>query len=315
MSKEVWKLSKLLRGVLPVFPCVFFLLTQQNLSADAYLAEDRVYYGADSYNINYKDEIINAKGNAYFRKGNMSVRADRIVIYYGENEKRANFFDNVKMIDTESMHSLRGDYGEGYFRDETYILTGNVEFFDETRKITGQRAETRGLEKISITENVSYSDDDIVVTSQRLDLWKDEKALFQDNVHAVFTEMGDEVFCQRLTTFFENGNQDFRDDVLYIQRERTGGERDPFVIRADLIQYDSGEEYFLLMDGVFATDGTYSLSGALVKYFRNTEILESIGNTVINDGQRTVYCDSAVLDVPRGDVSFVGAIQGVFNVE
>ena len=77
MSKELWKPSKLLPGLFVVLLCAFSLLSEHNLPADAYLAEDRIYYGADSYNINYKDEVINAKGNAYFRRANLSIRASR----------------------------------------------------------------------------------------------------------------------------------------------------------------------------------------------------------------------------------------------
>jgi len=36
------------------------------LIADAYLAEDKIYYGADSYSINYEKEIITARGHAFF---------------------------------------------------------------------------------------------------------------------------------------------------------------------------------------------------------------------------------------------------------
>ena len=295
--------------------CMFLLLTEQSLSADAYLAEDRIHYGADSYNVNYKDEVINATGNAYFRRGNTSVRASRIVIYYGPNEKRALFFDKVRLHDEETDYRLSGDYGESYFKDDTYIIKGNVRYFDGERQITAGKAETKGLEEISITEDVTYSDENLSITSQRLDLWQDEKAIFHDDVHTVFNEMGDEVFCRRLSYYFETGNQEFRDDVLYIQRDRVNEKGDPFIIRAEMVRYDDEKDIFLLLDSVFATDGKYSLRGVLVKYFRDREMLESVGSTIINDGRRTVYCDRLFLDLPSSDVSFIGSIQGVFDVE
>ena len=315
MSKELWKLSKLLPGLFVVLLCAFSLLTEHNLPADAYLAEDRIYYGADSYNINYKDEVINAKGNAYFRRANISIRASRIVIHYGKNEKRAYFYDNVRLHDTDTDYTLIGDYGEGYFNVDHYFITGNVVFTDEERKIAAQRAETEGLEEIIFTDNVFYSDEDMNIASQQLTLWKKEKALFQNEVHAMYIEKGDEIFCGRLAYHFETGDQEFKNEVLYIQRERTDEKRDPFIIRAELVQYDHEKELYLLMDRVFATDGIYSLRGALVKYFREREALESIGNTVINDGLRTVYTDRLYLDVQNSDVSFMGASRGVFDVE
>ena len=315
MSRVLWKSNKLLPGILVFIIISIFFLTEQNLAADAYLAEDRIYYGADSYNINYKDEIINAQGNAYFRKEGMTVKASRIVIYYAAEEKRAYFYDRVQLLDSETGYVLRGDYGEGYFNDEVYILTGNVSLIDGERQIQGQRAETQGLEIISVTENVVYSDEQTTITAQRLDLWKEDKARFQDDVHAVFNETEDEVFCRRLTIFLDTENQEFRDDVLFIQRKSTGEHADPFIIKAELVTYEKETDFFLLLDSVFATDGRYSLRGALVKYFRDREILESVGNTIINDGGRTVYCDRLLLDVSNSDISFTGSIQGVIDAE
>jgi lipopolysaccharide assembly outer membrane protein LptD (OstA) len=315
MSRALWKSNKLLPAILVFIICSIFLLTEKNLTADAYLAEDRIYYGADSYNINYKDEIINAQGNAYFRKEGLSVKASKIVIYYAEDEKRALFYDRVQLEDSETGYVLHGDYGEGYFNDEVYILTGNVNLIDGERRIQGQRAETEGLDFISITGNVIYTDENLTITAQRLDLWKEDRAQFQNDVHAVFTDMGDEAFCRRLTIFLDTENQEFRDDVLLIQRKSSSENADPFIIKAELVTYEKETDFYLFMERVFATDGRYSLRGALVKYFRDSEILESMGNTIINDGDRTLYSDRILLDVSNNDISFIGSIQGVFDAE
>lgn len=315
MSGGAWSLSKLLPGILVHFILGLALLTNQTLSADAYLADDRIYYGADTYNINYKEEIITARGNAYFRKGSASVFATRIVIHYGENEKRAFFFNKVRLLDKEAAYELRGDYGEGYFKDDFYIVTGNVIFIDGERRILAGRAETMSLDDFYFTEEVTYSDESVTIRSQRLDLSEEDSALFQDDVHAVFAENGDELYCRTLTHFFKTGNDEFRDDVIYIQKESGNEDDEPLIIKAELVQYYHDDDFFLLMDSVYATNGSYSLKGPMVKYFRDQQVLESIGSTVIHDGQRTIYCDRLSLNVAEGEIAFFGSIQGVFDVE
>jgi lipopolysaccharide assembly outer membrane protein LptD (OstA) len=315
MSGEAWKLSKLRAGILVYFIFGLVLLTNQKLAADAYLAEDRIYYGADTYNINYKEEIITAKGNAYFRKGSASVFATRIVIHYGEKEKRAFFFNKVRLLDKETAYELRGDYGEGYFKEDFYIVTGNVMFIDREKRILAGRAETKSLDDFYFTEKVTYSDESVIIRSQSLDLSKDDSALFKDDVHTVFLKNGDELYCRTLTHFFETGNDEFRDDVIYIQRESSNEDEEPLIIKAELVQYNHDDDFFLLMDGVYATDGSYSLKGLMVKYFRDQQVLESIGSTVIHDGQRTIYCDRLFLNVAEGEITFFNSIQGVFDVE
>jgi lipopolysaccharide export system protein LptA len=286
----------------------------RGLYADAYLSEDRVYYGADSYNINYKDEIINAKGNAYFRREGISVRAREIIIYYGA-EKRALFRSNVRIQDLEQDYELRGDYGEAHLREDYYFLKGNVAFTEGERVVTAGRWETSEGESHRFSDDVRFNDDEVTVSSKNLEVRADRIAFFSGDVHAVFTENGDSLFCRELIHHFQTGDSEFRGNVIFLQ-ENTGEEDlQPFVVKSENAQFFNERDLFLLMDDVYVTNGRYSLTAPMVKYFRDRRVIESVGETVINDSLRTVYCDRMELDVEQRKIAFFGTIRGVFNLD
>jgi len=313
MSRGASELTSIIPGIVL---CIILITGYRvSLRADAFLAEDRVYYGADSYNINYKDEIINGKGNAYFRKEGTSVRAREIVIYYGKNEKRAVFHRNVRIYDSERNYELRGDYGEAYYGDEYVAVQGNVIFIDDQRKVTAGQGESRGMKSFTFTEDVLFIDEGVTVQSQTLEVQPDETALFRDDVHVVFTESGDDLYCDALTYLIETGDSECRGNVIYMQKGSEEGEEEPFVVKSEMAQFFSESNLFLLMDGVYVTNGRYSFTAPIVKYFRERRVIESVGETVIKDSIRTVYCDRMVLDLNENKITFFGTIQGVFNLE
>jgi hypothetical protein len=126
-----------------VLPLAALVLLPVQPRADAYLSEDKVYYGADSYTVDYDKEIVHAKGRAFFRKGDRSVFSDRIVIYYGKQEKRALFYDNVVVKDMKSGYTVTGERAEARFSDYYRIEKFNVR--DEAqRAIVRHRRRRRG---------------------------------------------------------------------------------------------------------------------------------------------------------------------------
>jgi lipopolysaccharide assembly outer membrane protein LptD (OstA) len=282
--------------------------------ADAYLSEDRIYYGADTYNINYKDEIVNARGKAYFRRDTLSVRAREITIYYGENEKKAYFFDRVKIRDTEENYELLGDYAEAHFREEFLLVENNVEFINDRGTVSAGKGESRGMETFTFKEDVSFISETLHIESQSLDVNKDDTALFREEVHVSFLENGDDLYCRTLIYGFATGDSEFREDVVYIQREETEQE-EPLIITSGIAQLYSDDDLFLLMDGVYITNGTYSLTAPMVKFYRESGVIESIGETIINDGSRSIYCDRMELFLDEKRIAFFGEIQGIFNLE
>jgi lipopolysaccharide export system protein LptA len=286
----------------------------QPLHADAYLSEDRVYYGADTYNINYKDEIITAKGDAYFKREGMSVRAREIVIYYGA-EKKAIFRRNVRVLDQEMDYVLRGDYGEAYYRDDVLFLEGNVSLTEDTRTVTAGRCESHGGDSYTFMENVRFSDEEVTVSSRNLEVQPETDAFFSGDVHAVFTESGDQLYCLELTHHFETGDSEFRGNVIFMQEQSGDDGEQPFVVKSENAQFFNERDLFLLMEDVYATNGTYFLTAPMVKYFRDRRLIESVGETVINHGSRTVYCDRMELDLEQKKIAFFGEVRGVFELE
>jgi lipopolysaccharide assembly outer membrane protein LptD (OstA) len=294
---------------------VFLAGLTSPLFADAYLSEERVYYGADTYNINYKDEVINAHGNAYFKKENAFVYADRIVIYYGDEKKMAVFNENVIIRDKDDNIRIRGDYGEAYFKDDEYIVEGNVTYVDDTQRVTSKRCESRGLKTFTFHDDIVYNNEEVTINARLLDVDENDTAYFRDDVHAVFTESGDELFCSSIVHDIETGNSDFREDVLYIQRSSPDNGEAPLIVRSEVAQYFHDTDLFLLMNRVFLSNGQYSLTGPMVKYFRNRRTVQSIGETIVFDGLRTIYCNHLELNLDSRKFTFFDSIRGILRAE
>jgi lipopolysaccharide assembly outer membrane protein LptD (OstA) len=296
-----------------------YTLAPISLLADAYLSEDRVYYGADTYRINYKDEIINATGNAFFKREGLTIRSQEVVIYYGEDKKKATFHRGVKLQDRKNSYELYGDYGEAYFREEHFVILGDVVFIDDTRRVTAQRGESRKMETFSFTENVEFSDSQVTVISQSLNIQQDHRVIFRDDVRAEFVESGDVLYCRTLTYDVVTGDSEFRGDVIYIQgtgsSEDSEGDTGPVLVRSEVARFISTEDLLLLMESVYVTDGEYALRAPMIKYYRERNFLESVGDTVIFDGQKTLYCDRMELDLDERSLAFFGSIQGVFDLD
>ena len=53
-----------------------FFISFTAANGDAYLSENDIYYGADSYQINYEKEIITAEGHAFFKKDSKLLTAN-----------------------------------------------------------------------------------------------------------------------------------------------------------------------------------------------------------------------------------------------
>jgi hypothetical protein len=305
---------------LNIICCIFLALSCSYvflvplLHADAYLSEDRIHYGADTYNINYKDEIISAKGDAYFKREDMSVRAREIVIYYGA-EKKALFRRDVRVLDHEKDYVLRGDYGEAHYRDDFLFLEGNVSLAEEAWTVTAGRCESRGGSSYTFMEDVRFSDEEVAVSSRNLQVQPEMDAFFSGDVHAVFTESGDHLHCLELTHHFETGDSEFRGNVIFIQEQSGDEDEQPFVVKSENAQFFNERDLLLLMEDVYVTNGTYFLTAPMVKYFREKRLIESVGETVINHGSRTVYCDRMELDLEQKKIAFFGAIRGVFDLE
>ncbi len=286
------------------------------LFADAYLAEDKIYYGADSYSINYEKEIITARGHAFFKKGDVTVHARTIVIHYADREKRAFLYRDVRVENPVKNFAITGDYGEAHYLSGYYFVEGNGKFRDTRRVIEAQKIESVKWERYMFSGTVIYTDRDVRVTARSLQVDERNIAHFDDDVHAVFLDSGDEIFCRKIRYFTETGSSEFHGDVLYIQnekkRKKNGGGGNAFIVRSGVMRYDSGSQTLVLIEDVYLMNGEYTVYAPLARYDRKHGLFRTVGDTVVNNGRDTVYCTGLVSEIETGKVELTGSIEGVF---
>jgi len=296
---------------------LFFAVNLCPLIADAYLAEDKIYYGADSYSINYEKEIITARGHAFFKKGDVTVYARTIVIHYADQEKIAFLYRNVRVENPVKNFTITGDYGEARYLSEYYFIKGNAKYRDEERLIEAEKIESVKWEQYTFSGTVIYTDSDVRVSARSLRVDERNIASFDDDVHTVFRDSGDEIFCKKIRYFTETGSSEFHGDVLYIQKEKEGkenvGGENAFIVRSGVMRYDSSSQTLIMVDNVYMMNGEYTIYAPLARYDSVRGLFRTIGDTELNNGRDTVYCRGLVSEVKTGKIELKGSIEGVFE--
>jgi lipopolysaccharide assembly outer membrane protein LptD (OstA) len=293
-------------------PCIFVLfLLYDAVHADAFLSQDRIYYGADSYTVDYELKIINAVGHAYYRKEAKRVDADRVVIHYEENRKVAYFYGNVVLVDSADKSRIGGSYAEARFREDYYFVEGDPVYSNEETRITSRRIESREDEGYCFIDDVRYSDGTYTIASSSLYV-KEGVALFEGEAHAVHVESKDSIRCGAITYFLSSEDLLFREKVLYIEGE--GGEDDDaLVIQSDVMRYFRNGDMFVLIGNVYMLNSSYTLRASVVRYRRKDKLLEAVGDIVVWDGDKHVYCNNLQYDVSTDRVVFLKEVRGVFS--
>ncbi len=297
-----------------VLLCFLFFLPLLSLYADAYLAEDNIYYGADTYTLDYDRKVIRAEGNAFFERGQVMVSARKIVIHYAKEVKKAYFYRNVVIRSEANKSEVRGDYGEAHFRDDYYRIEGNVLYRDEKRRIRSKKIESEGMKRFIFSDDVEYSDGDVTVRSKFLEVDENDTALFREGVATTFIQTGDELYSESIRHFSRSGYTEFQGDVLFMQDRESGGDEGSLIARAEAVRHFRDGGYFLLLNDVYIMNSRYAFSGSVVRYYREKGMLESQGGTVVYDGRKTIYCDGMKVDLDSGEVSFFDSVRGVISV-
>jgi len=294
------------------FPYIVFLffIPFHFVFGDAYLASDRIYYSADTYSVDYEKKIITATGNAYYRKEQTEVKARKVVIHYAEEVKRAYFHDDVVLFDRETGREIRGAYAEAYYNDDYYFVRDNGSYRDGERVITSGLIESLGEGRYTFTDDVVYTDDNVRVDSAKLEVLSDDTANFTGDVRAESLEDGDEIFCDLIRYGIDTGDGHFQGDVLYIEHGENG-----LVLSAEVLKYFNTEDYFILLEDVQVLSGEYSMGGSFVKYYREKRLVESQGETVVFDGEKTIYSGSMQLYLDLNKLSFLGGVRGIIPEE
>lgn len=289
---------------------ILYFCSLISLYGDAYIAEDRIYYGADSYTVDYEKEIIYAEGHAYFKKQSRWVNADRIKIYYSKEEKKALFYNNVHLKDNSDNSEIQGSYAEAFFKEDRYVVVGEAVYKDELRLIKASRIERVQDDVTTFYENVEYIDDSYRINSVTLQINKGN-ARFQSNVEALDRETGDTIYCDSITYFNETENIVFQEDVIYNQNEEDG--EDSLIIKSDALRYFSESDTFILLGDVLILREDIMMRSSLAKYIRLKDTLEASGEIIVNEGDNYIYCNRAKYDMKTKKLEYSNSVRGIFN--
>ncbi len=293
-----------------LFTLVFFALTF-HLYADAFLAEDRIYYSADSYKIDYEDEIIYANGHASFRKEDKEVYADRIVIYYAKGQKWAQLFNNVVVLNEIDNNRISGDYGEVLYNEDIYTVKGNTVYTDEEIEITSDAVSTYKGEESMFSGDVRYIDSNYEITAPVLSIVNDI-ATFKKESEALHLESGDMIYCDTISINTNTGDAVFLERVLYVQEEEEG--EDALLIRSDTVRYFQESNTYIFLGNVFVLNKDFSVQSTVARYMSDAGILKASGDIVLQEDEKYTYCNNANYDENTEKTVLYNKVNGIlFN--
>ncbi|KPJ81985.1 MAG: hypothetical protein AMS17_19210 [Spirochaetes bacterium DG_61] len=291
----------------------WLLFTPAFTRADAFISEDRVYYGADSYTIDYEKEIIHAKGNAYFTKDDKKVKADRIEIYYAGKKKKALFFRNVVVQDQKRKSEVRGDFGEALYRENLYRIEGNAVYTDPERTVQARLIEKRGEEETVFSGNVFYRDTEYEIGASQLKITA-RSASFISDVEVLQLASGDRVHCSILDYSMPSRDITFQGEVVYLQKD--GGESNsPLIMKSKGIRYFHDQDMFLLLGDVLIMTSDVSMNTDVARYRRRVKKLEATGDVVVRKKNRYVYCNNLEYDFETGKLIYSHSVRGIVPIK
>ncbi len=307
------------------------------LLADAYLSEDDILYSADAYRVNYQDKVIHALGNARFRRGPLTVRAERVVIHYAPDQKIAYLYENVRVHHRERGITVSGSYGELRYLEQYALVTGDALYDDGKRTIASRRIESENWEVHRFTGSVIYRDPRVIIQSGSLVIDgsgdPEAAALFQEVSGVSFLESGDRLYCSSITYFQESGNIEFTGEVLFRQGdagERSGavgepsggvgsqesfpGGGTPLVVQARVMRYHPGSGTLMCVGDVHAFSGEVSVHAPVARYHREDEVVWATGGVTIRRGGNQVSGNAGRLELRTGTVELQDAVEGSFGL-
>ncbi|MFW6138751.1 MAG: LptA/OstA family protein [Spirochaetota bacterium] len=279
--------------------------------ADNENQQQKIHYGGDTYTIDYRNEIIYARGNAFFEKGKYTLAADRIQIYYAETEKRLEAYGNVVLKEQGEAVRVSGDHGTAFYGDDIYIIEGSAVYREKDTTIQAQQIKSSGEQKYWFDGGVRYTDPGYEIYSQSLNV-SEQVAGFEGVEKALFTASGDVVYCQSIEYFLNSGNITFRGHTLYIQKPDSE-QHNPLISQSGALKYLKQSQSFILMDRVYIVNGQLELSAPLVRYYRDSEVMEATGSVTAYDGSKYIYCQKIRIDAGAGQMSFYNSVNGVIS--
>ncbi len=291
--------------IITLFSCI-------EVYCDAYLADSNIYYGADSYEIDYENEVITATGHAYFRKGTKVLKANRIVIYYAKDESKAEAYGAVRLYDKSDGASVSSSYGEAFFKDSIYVLKGSVKYRKEDIRISSDNlkaySEMDGNNVYDFYKNCSFENNEYVITSETLRITTD-RASFVGRVKVKSKVKTEVIYGKRLEYDLQSGDTIVTGDVVY-----ENGENE-ILLTAGYIHIFRNEEKIYSTNGVFIVSKDYNILADTMIYKENKAVFDSRGDVVISNDKTIVYCDRFIYYMKKKDSKFLFGVRGEIEQE
>ena len=285
------------------------MLPVKYLFGDAYLAEENIHYGADSYKINYEKEIITARGNAYFKKGNKLILADKIVIFYSKDISKAECFGNVILKDKDNNSIIRGHYGFVKYSQKLYYLSGNVSYSREDVSISSDKLFYYSKENLYIfQDNVFYKNDNYSITSDKLEI-DINKAEFYGEVVLVNNEKSEILSSRYMEYSLKDDNSLFKGNVIY----QSSSPENLFLVYADAIEFMKDLNTYYLINNVFIISNSYRINADFMVYDKNKDYLKAIGNVIARNKKFQVRGDTYTIDNINKEIDVLREVRGVYK--
>ena len=243
-----------------------------------------------------------------FRKHNKIVNADRIIIYYARGQKKAKLFNNVVFLNEQNKNRISGDYGEVLYNEDIYTVEGNTVFTDGEIKITSDKVSTYKGEETAFSGNVEYSDGEYEIKAPILSIMDDEAA-FKKKSEALHVESGDIIYCGTISFNTKTGDAVFLDDVLYVQNEEEG--EDALLMKSDATRFFKQSDTYLFIGNVFVLNKDFTAQSSVARYNRNEDVLNIMGNIVLQEDDKFTYCTNANYDEKNEKTVLYNEVKGI----
>ena len=267
----------------------------RKLSGQVELRQDSVFLSCDTAIVNVTNNDVIAYGNVIIQQGDsLNVFSDSI--YYAGNDKKAQLFDEVVLVNGEQQ----------IFTDQlNYDLDKKVATYYSGAILTD--GETQLSSKIGyyyIASETAYFKDSVTVVGEDFQLRADT---LQFNTESrVVTFLGptridqDEakIYCEEGFYDILNDKAEFRKNAQYLKDGQSAV--------ADKMIYNGASETIDLVGNASFEDQKQRATADLISFNEKTNLTTLSGNAYFEDGEQTVEADQIVYDGKTKSISTKG---------
>ena len=296
--------------IVPIIVILFLIFSFNLLNGDAYLSNEDIHYGANSYKINYEKKIIIATGNAYFKKEDKLLLANKIIIFYSKRLSEAKFYGNVVLKDQNNNSTIKGRYGFVKYARKIYFLSGNVKYKDSNEEIFSDRVYYFSKRNLYLFEgNVDYKNVEYNITANKLKI-NEDKAMFYNRVKLINNEKSETLNSNYLDYNLKNNDSFFKGQVIY----QSNRENNNFLVSADVIKYKKDTNDYYLINNVIIISKNYMIDADFMVYNSNKDYLRAVGNVIARGKNFIIRGDSYIINNVSKEINFLKNIYGVFKI-